>query len=430
MKTTIHLHLIIAFLTGAPVMTNAAERLSSDSNRRPAPPAAWNLNGNAGTTPGPNFLGTTDNQALELKVNALRVLRLEPSPGPVGHGFMGPNFIGGYESNSIAPGLAGSTIGGGGGTDDGIPGPHAITGNFGTIGGGYGNRIEDANFAFIGGGAVNTLEYGSVGSVISGGEANRLRGNSYASTISGGILNSVGVLSVAGTIGGGLWNSISDGTVFGTIGGGGTNTVGGSYATVPGGAGNVANGTYSFAAGRSAIAEHLGTFVWADGSQVSGFASRNANEFAVRATGGARFVSSVDGAGVSLPPGGGGWVSLCDRNAKENFCMVSGREVLEKVATLPLTSWNYKSQDKSIRHIGPMAQDFYEAFGIGESERTIGTIDADGVSLAAIQGLNEKLEAEIRRNREKDAEILELRKAVSEMRAALEKWTQRNSGSD
>jgi hypothetical protein len=65
---------------------------------------------------------------------------------------------------------------------------------------------------------------------------------------------------------------------------------------------------------------------------------------------------------------------------------------------MPIATWSYKSQDVSIRHMGPMAQDFAEAFDVGEDQQHISTVDADGVALAAIQGLNSRL-------REKDAEI-------------------------
>jgi hypothetical protein len=61
---------------------------------------------------------------------------------------------------------------------------------------------------------------------------------------------------------------------------------------------------------------------------------------------------------------------------------------------VPVSVWNYKSQNPSIRHMGPMAQDLHAAFGLGESDKGIATIDADGVALAAIQGLNAKLETE------------------------------------
>ena len=67
--------------------------------------AGWLLSGNAGTTPGVNFLGTTDDQALELKVNGSRALRIEPNTA-------GPNLVGGYVNNSVSGGGAGATIAG------------------------------------------------------------------------------------------------------------------------------------------------------------------------------------------------------------------------------------------------------------------------------------------------------------------------------
>lgn len=82
---------------------------------------------------------------------------------------------------------------------------------------------------------------------------------------------------------------------------------------------------------------------------------------------------------------------------KENFKDVDGAEVLEKLSAMPIQTWNYKSQDKSIRHIGPMAQDFTK-FGVGEDDKHITTIDADGIALIAIQELsrqNQELKKEI-----------------------------------
>jgi len=66
---------------------------------------------------------------------------------------------------------------------------------------------------------------------------------------------------------------------------------------------------------------------------------------------------------------------------------VDGQEILASLADVPITTWNLKSQDPAIRHMGPVAQDFSAAFGLGESDTAISTIDADGVALAAIQGL-------------------------------------------
>jgi endosialidase-like protein len=98
-------------------------------------------------------------------------------------------------------------------------------------------------------------------------------------------------------------------------------------------------------------------------------------------------------AGVTLPPGGGSWSSLSDAAVKENVTQVDPTEILRGVASLPISTWNYESQAPSIRHIGPMAQDFNEAFNVGEDDRFVTTVDADGVALAAIQGLNAKIEA-------------------------------------
>jgi hypothetical protein len=83
--------------------------------------------------------------------------------------------------------------------------------------------------------------------------------------------------------------------------------------------------------------------------------------------------------------------TLSDRDAKERFEPVESRDVLDKVAALPLSRWSYKS-DRANRHIGPMAQDFYAAFAAGSDDKSICTVDADGVALAAIQGLNQKVE--------------------------------------
>ena len=80
---------------------------------------------------------------------------------------------------------------------------------------------------------------------------------------------------------------------------------------------------------------------------------------------------------------------MSDRNAKENFKPVNARAVLDKVAALPVSTWNYKAQTNGVRHIGAMAQDFKRAFGVGETDTGINTVDADGIALAAIQGLNQ-----------------------------------------
>jgi hypothetical protein len=107
-----------------------------------------------------------------------------------------------------------------------------------------------------------------------------------------------------------------------------------------------------------------------------------------------------------------------DGNLKENFAPVDARAVLEKVAALPITRWNYKGQSGQ-EHLGPVAQDFHAAFGVGADDKHIATVDADGVALAAIQGLNQKLEEEMARSRAKDAEIQQLRHIVAELKESI-----------
>src|SRR5439155_5617695 len=98
--------------------------------------------------------------------------------------------------------------------------------------------------------------------------------------------------------------------------------------------------------------------------------------------------AGVATAGVHLPPGSGAWESLSDRAAKVAIQPLDGRDVLQRLVSLPVSRWSYAAQGQGITHIGPMAQDFAQAFGVGEDERHIATVDADGVALAAIQGLH------------------------------------------
>lgn len=98
-----------------------------------------------------------------------------------------------------------------------------------------------------------------------------------------------------------------------------------------------------------------------------------------------------------------------DRNIKEHFATVDEQEILAKVVALPIETWNYKEQNPAIRHIGPMAQDFAAAFGVGESDRHINMGDASGVTLAAIQALYKML-------LEKDAQITSLRADLDDLK--------------
>jgi len=106
-----------------------------------------------------------------------------------------------------------------------------------------------------------------------------------------------------------------------------------------------------------------------------------------------------------------------DRNVKENFTAINARDVLAKVAALPVTEWNYKTDSKAQPHIGPMAQDFQAAFQLGQDDKHISVVDENGVALAAIQGLNQKVE-------EKDATIQQQAADIADLKARLERLEQ------
>jgi len=132
----------------------------------------------------------------------------------------------------------------------------------------------------------------------------------------------------------------------------------------------------------------------------------------VRASGGFRFrfrTSADLSTGCNLPAGSGTFSCTSDRALKENFRTLDGRAILHKLSLIPITAWNYKAQDAAIRHIGPMAQDFYAAFGLGESDRTISTVDADGIALISIQALYQL-------SLEKDKQIEQLNREIAELR--------------
>lgn len=133
-----------------------------------------------------------------------------------------------------------------------------------------------------------------------------------------------------------------------------------------------------------------------------------------RCSGGVYFYTNATlTAGMKLSSGSSTWVTLSDRNLKRNIRPVDVRDVLFKLSKVPISQWSYKAQDPSIEHIGPMAQDFYAAFGLDEDDRHISTVDADGVALAAIQGLYEIIQ-------ERDVETAELRVENSALRQRVD----------
>jgi hypothetical protein len=147
--------------------------------------------------------------------------------------------------------------------------------------------------------------------------------------------------------------------------------------------------------------------------------------------GGATFTSQFVGANQTVvwTPGSGSWSFTSDRNTKEQVKPVSLREVLDKLCSVPVAEWNYKGYAQ--RHIGPMAQDFHAAFPLNDNETSLNDADLHGVALAAIQGLNQKLEertkileADLKR---RDRENAELKSELSELKKVVQQITQQRA---
>lgn len=256
------------------------------------------------------------------------------------------------------------------------------------------------------GGADNQLfDYtatvgGGVGNVTSG----------SWSVVSGGVYNSAAAFSV---VSGGYNNSA---TAFGgSVIGGQYNVAAGVDSSVIGGHGNSANGQNSVAAGRLANADQDYCMVldfWDTSTPMTCLGSANivrigdlhglsVDYYSQRPDGGGtKWVAIGDTApsqtiatwtGGYLSDGGT-WTNSSDRNAKTDVTLIDPQSVLDRVAAMPIATWRYKTETDQV-HLGPMAQDFRAAFGLGADDKHIATIDEGGVALAAIQGLNAKLEA-------------------------------------
>lgn len=375
--------------------------------------------------------------------------------------------IGGGENNAAT--LDSATIGGGYGNR--AAGSHAtIAGGMAnaaaevdaTVGGGSGNTSSERH-STIGGGSMNkaggfassvaggvynkaSATYSTVGggianegtgieSTVSGGAGNHASGE--AAFVGGGMSNHA--IGPHSTIGGGRANETGNRNdaasvgAYATVGGGAGNRAAGSFSVVPGGSQNVASGDYSFAAGSRARVDpgHEGTFLYSDHRDFE-FSSGTRNEFAARATGGVRFVTGIDAsgvpaAGVRLRPGSGSWETLSDRQVKTAFSPVDGREILDRLSTVPILSWRYRTEDPAVRHIGPTAQDFHQAFQVGTDERYINSMDADGIVMAAIQSLYDAvkerertIELHEKRIHEMELDLAAQKRLMAELQAALE----------
>ena len=210
--------------------------------------------------------------------------------------------------------------------------------------------------------------------------------------------------------------------------GGWTNKATGSYSAVLGGQNNVATGAYSVALGRRAKVLSKGSFVFSDGTDAD-FASGVDNEFIVGAIGGIGFYTSKPfyGTGCYISPGGGTWNCTSDRATKSDVAGIDATDVLDRLATVPISTWRFSGEPDHIRHIGPMAQDFRAAFGLGHDEKSIATVDAQGIALAAIQGLHKLILARDEQIGRLEAKLAELSRVVRAAPAATVKSSARST---
>ena len=213
---------------------------------------------------------------------------------------------------------------------------------------------------------------------------------------------------------------------------------------------NIASGPSSVALGyHSHTNARHGSFVFGDRSTIDTIRAGVNHSATWRVSGGFRiFTSSNLSTGLTLQSGatvsnwgqsnaviststgallttGGVWQNASDVNRKNHFEGISGETILQQLRSIPIQKWSYKSEGENIRHIGPTAQDFYAAFQLGSDEKSIGTVDADGVALAAVQALDT-------RTQDQSSSIKALQKENDQLRnrlEALENQAARNNAS-
>jgi hypothetical protein len=211
---------------------------------------------------------------------------------------------------------------------------------------------------------------------------------------------------------------------------------------------NTASGASSVALGYHAHTNaRTGSFVFGDRSTVDTIRAGVNHSANWRVSGGFRiFTASNLSTGVTIQSGAsvsnwgqsnaviststgaylstsGVWTNTSDVNRKHLFEHVAGEDVLARLRTLPITSWSYRTDSDDVRHLGPTAQDFRAAFGLGNDEVTIGTVDADGVALAAAQALTARtddLRGTVTQLRDENAELRGRVTTLEEQNAALE----------
>lgn len=383
-----------------------------------------------------NQFGTNANDCVigggfanNIRANVLFATIAGGATNVIGSADQGAN-VGGGEDNRIGSATPYGTVAGGFSHRIGTNAVYSVIGGGGTnaignnaaaaiVAGGYSNKIgNNSDYSSIGGGNGNILGVDSTASLIAGGQVNHLGSGALVSTIGGGEDNSIGDNSSYALVAGGQNNNIGGNAWYPTIAGGHNNTIGdqadGSFI-----AGGYYNGvsntvTFGFAAGQRARVLHSGSFVWGD-SFNGEVTSSTSNQVTFRCQGGVRFLNTNGTLYASWVPGAANWTIVSDAAMKEQIAPVDAKAVLEKVAALPISEWNYTGYPQ--RHIGPMAQDFHAAFPLNENDEAIDSGDLPGVALAAIQALKAENDGMRRENAELKAALEALAARVQSLEA-------------
>lgn len=188
---------------------------------------------------------------------------------------------------------------------------------------------------------------------------------------------------------------------------------------------------YSVAIGYRARARHTGSIVFGDEASTSVYAtSTAANQFNARYIGGFRLYTNTNmTVGTSLAAGGNSWVVISDSNRKERFVTADGEAMLKKLRPMRIGSWNYKEQPEAeMRHYGPMAQDFYAAYGKDEygtigNDTTISQADMEGVMMILIKALEERTAVQASEIETLKSQNASLTAKLTEANSLKEEWS-------
>ncbi|MCP4631375.1 MAG: hypothetical protein GY855_00505 [candidate division Zixibacteria bacterium] len=298
------------------------------------------------------------------------------------------------------------------------------------VGGGYNNKVFDSyativggknnfifptlgRYSFIGGGSDDTI-YWAQYSVIGGGRANLIGDYSSFSVICGGDSNRVDHMGGSNVICGGQHNSVEAYGAYCAVLSGRNNSADGDRNVILGGADNTINGSaqYSLVFGKNVRNNDQNTLMFYDALTWGKLGlNRDADD------GGVSYpihvgTTSANGNGAYLSYGGT-WVNTSSREFKENFQPLDGDQLLTVISNMQIDSWNYKDSDE--KHIGPVAEDFVEAFDVGtvredgnRENKYIAAGDVAGVALAGVKELVKIIE-------QQNAKIEQLERQVAEL---------------